>query len=159
MGTSYATIRVSWEHFEHPDRAGYVVFRAVTTPVDWIQISSETELITENYFLDEGAVGFKAFWYYVIAVNSAGDILNDTAPECIIHYCHGDANLNGIVEIGDAVLIEQHVVGMVNLEDDIHAFRAADANLDGWVDVADSVLVKRFIVELDTQESHCLVAQ
>lgn len=160
MGISHATIRVTWPPVDHPDLAGYVVFRAVSTPpVDYIQISSETELITETFFMDEGAVGYFAFWYFIIAVNPAGDLIEQSIPECIIHYCHGDANLSGIVEISDAVLIERHVVGLVNLEDNIHAFRAADANLDGWVDIADAVLVKRFIVELDTQEAHCLVAK
>jgi hypothetical protein len=156
----YAAIRVTWPAVEHPDLAGYVVFRATPNPAaGWTQISSDTELVTDTFFLDEGAVGFYAFWYMVIAVDLPGNVLQQSIPECVIHYCHGDANLSGVVDIADAVLIEQHVVGMVNLEDDIHAFRAADANLDGWVDIADSVLVKRFIVELDAQEAHCLVAQ
>jgi len=156
----YATIRVSWPSIDHPDLAGYVVFRAVgTPPIDYIQISSETELVTDTFFLDEGAVGYFAFWYFVIAVNLAGDVLEQSIPECIIHYCHGDANLSGIVDIADAVLIEQHVVGMIDLCEDLDTCRAADANLDGIVDIADSVLVKRFIVELNAQEAHCLVAK
>ena len=157
--TAYGAIRVTWPPVDHPDLAGYVVFRSIGAPNDYSQISSETELVTETFFLDEGALGFYAFWYFVIAVDLPGNVLEQSIPECIVHYCHGDADLSGVVDIADAVLIEQHVVGMVNLEDDIHAFRAADANLDGWVDIADSVLVKRFIVELDAQEAHCLVAQ
>ena len=158
MGSAQATIRVSWAHFIHPDRAGYVVFRATGSPSNgYIQISSSTELVTDNFFLDAGAVGYKSFWYYVIAVDLPGNVLNTSIPECVIHYCHGDANLSGFVDIADAVLIERYVVGLNELTDEEK--RGADANLDGFVDIADSVLVKRFVVELDTQESHCLVAQ
>jgi hypothetical protein len=155
----HAAIRVTWPAVEHPDLAGYVVFRAIGAPNEWTQISSDTELVTDTFFLDEGAVGFYAFWYMVIAVDLPGNVLQQSIPECVIHYCHGDADLSGVVDIADAVLIERHIVGLINLEDDLNAFRAADANLDGWVDIADSTLVKRFIVELDAQEAHCLVAQ
>ncbi|MHA2066470.1 MAG: hypothetical protein ACXABY_19030 [Candidatus Thorarchaeota archaeon] len=160
VGTAHAAILVKWEPVDHSDLAGYVVFRATPHPSNgWTQISSETELVTDLFFLDEGAVGFYSFWYMVIAVNQPGDVLEESIPECVIHYCHGDADLSGVVDIADAVLIEQHAVGMVDLCEDLHVCRAADANLDGWVDIADSVLVKRFIVELDAQEAHCLVAQ
>ena len=160
MGSAQAAIRVSWNAWPDPETAGYVIMRATGSPSsDWIQISPETELVTDTFFLDEGAVGYLAFWYMVIAVNTPGDVLNQSAPSCIVHYCHGDADLSGVVDIADAVLIERHIVGLIDLEDNLDAFRAADANLDGWVDIADSTLVKRFIVELDAQEAHCLVAQ
>ena len=158
FGVTHAALRVSWTSFVHPDLAGYVVFRATGSPSNgWTQISSETELVTDNFFMDAGAVGFKAFWYMVAAVDLPGNVLNQSIPECVVHHCHGDADLSSVVDIADAVLIERYVIGLEELSDE--AYLAADANLDGFVDIADSVLVKRFVVELDTQESHCLVAQ
>ena len=158
MGSAQAAIRVSWNAWPDPETAGYVIMRATGSPSsDWIQISPETELVTDTFFLDEGAVGYLAFWYMVIAVNTPGDVLNQSAPSCIVHHCHGDANLSGVVDIADAVLIERYIVGLEELSDE--AYLSADANLDGFVTIADSVLVKRFVVELDTQETHCLVAQ
>jgi hypothetical protein len=161
----YGALRVSWVPYPHPDVAGYVVFRADNNafPLDFHQISPTNELVTDLFFMDEGAVGFKVFWYMVSAIDSNGNVIdeptNPSPPKCVIHYCHGDANLSGVVDIADAVLIEQHVVGLVDICEKYQACRAADANLDGVVNIADSVLVKRFIVELDAQEAHCLVAQ
>lgn len=165
MGTAQAALLVTWPAYPHPDVAGYVVFRADNNafPLDFHQISPESELVTDLFFLDPGAVGFKVFWYTVAAIDSNGipidEPTNPSSPQCIVHYCHGDADLSGVVDIADAVLIERHVVGLVDLCESFQACKAADANLDGYVDIADSVLVKRFIVELDAQEAHCLVAQ
>ena len=152
-------IRVSWVPVTHPDLAGYVVFRSIDDRFHFLQISSETVLVTDTFFLDEGAVGFRAFWYFVIAVDLPGNVLLQTDPECIVHYCHGDANLSGVVEVGDLVLLEQHVQGLIDLCEDLQLCKAADANLDGIVDVGDLVTVERFIQDLDAQEAHCVVAQ
>ena len=48
----HAAIRVTWPAVEHPDLAGYVVFRATPNPAaGWTQISSETELVTNTFFM------------------------------------------------------------------------------------------------------------
>jgi len=151
-------MRVSWAVVEHPDLAGYVVFRASPNPTTgWVQITSDTELITDTFFLDTGAVGFYSFWYMVIAVDEPGNILQQSDPKCTIHYCHGDADLSGVVDVSDVVTMQRFILGMEEL--DYQQRRAADANLDGVVDVSDVVQTQRFIIELDAQEAHCLVAQ
>lgn len=162
----YGAIRVSWAPYpdsspDPPNAAGYVVFRATDNPSNgYIQISPTNELVTETFFLDETAYGFHAFFYLVAAIDENGDPIDDQyASKCIVHYCHGDADLSGVVDVADAVLLERHVVGIELLSADIQVRHAADANLDGQVDVADLVKVKRMIVELDSQEAHCVVAQ
>lgn len=162
---AYGALRVNWEHYVHPDcatdiefcTAGYVVFRAIP-PNNFEQISPATELVTDLFFYDEGAVGFRSFWYKAGAIGADGRVLGDTEETCVIHYCHGDANLSGVVDVGDLVLLEQHIQGLIDLCADYQTCRAADANLDGYLDVGDLVTAERFIQDLDAQEAHCVVA-
>lgn len=162
----YSAIRVSWEPYpdpspDPPNVAGYAVFRATDSPSNgYIQVSPTNALVTNTFFLDEGALGFHAFFYLVAAIDENGDPIDDQyATSCVVHYCHGDANLSGFVDVADAVLLEQWITTGALPEAPSQEFYAADANLDGYLDVADLVRIRRIIVELDAQEAHCIVAQ
>ena len=58
-------------------------------------------------------------------------------------YINGDVDLNGVVNIADATLIQKACAGMVKLND-IQNLNA-DLNLDGIVNVADATLIQKKI--------------
>jgi hypothetical protein len=63
----------------------------------------------------------------------------------------GDVNDDGVVDSGDAILILQYSVGLIELTDT--QLRAGDCNNDGTVDSGDAILVLQFSVGLIGEES------
>ncbi|MBS4020834.1 MAG: dockerin type I repeat-containing protein [Dethiobacter sp.] len=59
----------------------------------------------------------------------------------------GDVNGDGVVNVGDAILVLRHVVNLITLNETQLA--AADVNNDGVVDIADVILILRQIAGLD----------
>jgi subtilisin family serine protease len=58
----------------------------------------------------------------------------------------GDVDQSGGVDVGDAIIVLRHIVGLADLTPS--QWQRADVNLDGTVDVADAILILRYIVEL-----------
>ncbi len=58
----------------------------------------------------------------------------------------GDINNDGVVDVGDAILLLRYVVDLEDFDD--RQFKAADVNGDGSVDVGDAILILRYIVDL-----------
>jgi hypothetical protein len=63
----------------------------------------------------------------------------------------GDVNDDGVVDSGDAILILQYSVGLIELTE--NQLRAGDCNNDGVVDSGDAILVLQFSVGLIGEES------
>ena len=61
----------------------------------------------------------------------------------------GDANLDGVVDIFDATLIQKYAVDKAELTDGQKA--VADVNDDGVVDVLDASDIQKFAVEKITE--------
>jgi hypothetical protein len=59
-------------------------------------------------------------------------------------YMLGDVNGDGEIDVLDAMLVAQHIVGDVS--DDAIVLAAADVNGDGEIDVLDAMLIAQYIV-------------
>ncbi len=62
------------------------------------------------------------------------------------HYFPGNVNGDQGIDVGDAILVLRHIVGLVALNADQQ--EAADVNLNGNVEVGDAILILRHIVGL-----------
>ncbi len=58
----------------------------------------------------------------------------------------GDVNLDGVISVADATLVQQHAAEMISLDGD--ALIAADTSKDGSVTVADATLIQKFAAEM-----------
>lgn len=58
----------------------------------------------------------------------------------------GDADLNSVVNVRDATLIQKHVASMVQLSDE--ALKVADTDASGKVNVKDATLIQKYVAGL-----------
>lgn len=72
-----------------------------------------------------------------------------TVKEAAPTYTVGDANGDGVVNTGDAVVILQYVAELVELTPD--QLLAGDANRDGVVNTGDAVSILQYVAELITE--------
>ncbi len=64
---------------------------------------------------------------------------------------YGDVNGDGSIDVGDAILVLRHIVGLVDIEEEYGAealVRAKVSGGEGPVDVGDAILILRYIVGL-----------
>ena len=61
----------------------------------------------------------------------------------------GDVNMDGVVNVTDATLIQKVAVSVLTI-DDVQTF-AADVNGDGEINVVDSTLIQKYSAELETE--------
>lgn len=78
------------------------------------------------------------------AVNTTESV-GTAAPESVLY---GDANLDGRVELIDAILLNKACAGAVTLNEE--ARRNGDCNLSGGIDTFDAVILLRFLVHLES---------
>ena len=99
---------------------------------EW-DLIEEQGVDTENKIIWANVTEFSLF-----GVFGEGDIL------------FGDVNGDGLVDVGDAILVLRHIVGLVNIENEYgaEAIVRANVNGDGDVDVGDAILILRYIVGL-----------
>ena len=95
---------------------------------------------TVAYLVDNGTVknvaaqsGFSGYTYDTKTIIDASDVL------------YGDVNLNGVVEINDATLLQQYLSDFTTLNST--QLRAADANRDGNVNVRDVTTIRRMLLK------------
>ncbi len=63
----------------------------------------------------------------------------------------GDVNFDGVVDIRDAVMVKQYILGIQELTEE--EFARADVNLDGVIDIKDLVfIIKILILQLEDPE-------
>lgn len=60
----------------------------------------------------------------------------------------GDANDNGMVEVADAVLVQQYLVSPSTANFSAHNARAADANGDGVITMADAIMIQEYVAQI-----------
>ena len=65
---------------------------------------------------------------------------------CIRDRLYGDVNLDGRVDITDAVLLNKATAGVVTLND--AARQNADCDADGMTDTNDATVLLRFLVQI-----------
>ena len=73
------------------------------------------------------------------------DYVNPPEPSFLL----GDCDLNGTVQVADAVLAMRHSLGLITLSGD--GFLAGDVNFDGSVSVGDAVSILRYALGLITE--------
>ena len=61
----------------------------------------------------------------------------------------GDANLDGVVNIKDATLIQKHIAGIATIDE--KAIDLADADASGSVNVKDATLIQKFVAGIVTE--------
>lgn len=61
---------------------------------------------------------------------------------------YGDVNVNGVVDLTDAILLNKHLAGLVTLEPDSQRYTNADVNADGNVDDKDGQILIDFVILL-----------
>ena len=59
---------------------------------------------------------------------------------------YGDANLDGEIDLADAVFLNKAVAGVVSMNDTARA--NGDCNADGKIDSSDSMVLLKFLVHL-----------
>ncbi|MDP4120112.1 MAG: starch-binding protein, partial [Bacillota bacterium] len=63
-------------------------------------------------------------------------------------FVRGDTNLDGVVNLKDATIIQKSVVGLATLSST--AMLAGDANNDGVMNLKDATLIQKYVVGLAT---------
>lgn len=74
-----------------------------------------------------------------------------TAPVVVTKVLIGDADLNDVVTISDATLIQKYITDMVSFTD--IQIIAGDCDLDDRVGIKDATLIQKYIVGFDDTES------
>lgn len=64
-------------------------------------------------------------------------------------FTKGDVNLDGIINIVDALLVAQYYVGIINLEITPFHEGAADVNESGNIDIIDALMIAQYYVGLN----------
>lgn len=64
---------------------------------------------------------------------------------------YGDVNVNGVVDLTDAILLNKHLAGLVTLEPGSQRYMNADVNADGNVDDKDSKILIDFVILIVTK--------
>lgn len=141
-------VLLAWDANTEEDLAGYNIYRSLEAGVNYEQLN--TNLITTTQYEDGTPLPLTTYFYVATAVDT--DALESGYSNEVeyLYACLGDVNMDGVVDIADAVAISQHIVGLIPLTGP--ALKAADVNQDDLVDVADVVKIQRYIVGLDVLE-------
>lgn len=85
--------------------------------------------------------------FYVVVTDSAGNVeQKEPIREYVLNLSDivmGDININGGIDIGDAVCIVNYIVGKPNA---VFNTAAADTNKDGRIDIGDAVTIVNYLV-------------
>lgn len=94
----------------------------------------------------EGAPRREIEKYWVVKADVDPTEEPETQPTETVSLLVGDVNLNGVMDITDATLIQRHVAKLITLSDE--ALAVADTNGDGSVDVVDATVIQRTLAGL-----------
>ncbi len=153
-------ICADFDDFEIPDSSGNVAIRISALPgaesaslgvCEWLtsggkftfKYQTEKDL---SYVMDNGKIYDTKDWYSEIGDDNMGGtfsikaITKKSAPK------PGDVDLNGIVDINDATLLQKHIALIVKLDD--KALSVSDMNGDGYITISDVTLIQQMIVEI-----------
>jgi len=106
------------------------------------------ELVTEvraNAAFGHSEMGLDSAVEVIDSVGSSRALLTEPGYFTVDPY--GDANLDGLVSVGDCVSIVAFIIGMQEFE--TRQFEAADIDSTGWVDIGDLQSIINIILELD----------
>lgn len=141
-------IRLEWDANSEPDIAGYNIYRAEASEGPFTVLNGS--LIVNTNFIDTSLQHLVNYYYVATAVNTSN---LESGYSNMVEYtfaCKGDPNLDGQINVLDAVVISRHITGLNVL--DRSAFLAADLNSSSNVDVIDLTLLHRHIAGLTVLE-------
>ena len=153
-------ICADFDDFEIPDSSGNVAIRISALPgaesaslgvCEWLtsggkftfKYQTEKDL---SYVMDNGKIYDTKDWYSEIGDDNMGGtfsikaITKKSAPK------PGDVDLNGIVDINDATLLQKHIALIVKLDD--KELSVSDMNGDGYITISDVTLIQQMIAEI-----------
>ncbi len=72
----------------------------------------------------------------------------ETTTTSLVNVNYGDTNLDGVVDLRDAIILNKHLAQQIILEKDSQPFKNADVNADGNVDDQDSDVLVNYVIQL-----------
>ena len=72
----------------------------------------------------------------------------ETTTTSLVNVNYGDTNLDGVVDLRDAIILNKHLAQQIILEKDSQPFKNADVNADGNVDDQDSSILIDYVIQL-----------
>ncbi len=72
----------------------------------------------------------------------------ETTTTSLVNVNYGDTNLDGVVDLRDAIILNKHLAQQIILEKDGQPFKNADVNADGNVDDQDSDVLVNYVIQL-----------
>ena len=146
--SSPLAVTLQWDANTESDLAGYNIYRSQTYRSGYIKVNQN--IITSTSFVDTPPQYLDTYYYVATALNTSGLESGYSNQVQYDYVCHGDANLDGIITVSDAVVISRHIVGAAPLSG--LALEAADANNDGNVTVSDVTKIQLMVVGLNPIE-------
>lgn len=64
---------------------------------------------------------------------------------------YGDTNLDGVVDLRDAVLMNKYLANLITWSSEDQAYKNADVNVDGTADEKDGTILVNFVINLITE--------
>ena len=153
-------ICADFDDFEIPDSSGNVAIRISAAPnaesaslgvCEWLtsggkftfKYQTEKDL---SYVMDNGKIYDTKDWYSEIGKDDMGGTFSIKAIMKKAEPKPGDVDLNGIVDINDATLLQKHIALIVELGD--KALSVSDMNGDGYITISDVTLIQQMIAEI-----------
>ena len=141
-------VTLQWDANTEEDLAGYNIYRSLESEINYNKMNQDLILATQ--YEDPTPLPLTEYYYVATTVNTDTLESGYSNEVTYLYACPGDANMDGVVDIADAVAINRHIVGLTELTGS--ALKAADINEDMIVDIADVVKINRYVVGLETLE-------
>ena len=153
-------ICADFDDFKIPDSSGNVAIRITAAPnadsaslgvCEWLtsggkftfKYQTEKDL---SYVMDNGKIYDTKDWYSEVGKDNMGGTFSIKAITKKFEPKPGDVDLNGVVDINDATLLQKHIALIVELDD--KALSVSDMNGDGYITISDVTLIQQMIAEI-----------
>ena len=119
------------------------MFANVTNNGATLTIGSDVSVFIEGNFINNGIVNNDG----VLDINGlySGDGSLSNSGTILFNNEMGDATLNGSIDVGDIVIMVEHIIGEYELSD--FQIALSDFNDNGYINVTDVVLLIELVLE------------
>ncbi len=155
-------ICADFEDFEVPDASGSVAVKIDASPIntnatlgvgEWLSTNNSEFVFVndskpgDSYISFNGKIMDALDWYKTYNNDDIGGtfvikaITKKSAPK------QGDVNLDGVVDVNDAYLLQKHIALLIELDDE--ALSVADMNGDGFITISDVTIIQRIAAGIE----------